>query len=152
MVVLREDHRFTHGFIELALAKQPGTGGEKMHVDQENGQRAASRYRLIDRAAGRAAWLELQPFTGRTHQLRVHTAAIGHPIVGDATYASDKQCYRTFLHAAALRLPLQPPFEAAETFAPLAPRGWSDVFEPSSPLLSPPAWPDAGARLAGELT
>ena len=99
-----------------------------------------------------ASLLWLAPKTGRRHQLRLHLSHVGHPIVGDATYASDKQCYRTFLHAAALRLPLQPPFEAAETYAPLAPRGWSDVFEPSSPLLSPPAWPDAGARLAGELT
>ena len=99
-----------------------------------------------------ASLLWLAPKTGRRHQLRLHLSHVGHPIVGDATYASDKQCYRTFLHAAALRLPLQPPFEAAESYAPLAPRGWSDVFEPSSPLLSPPAWPDAGARLAGELT
>jgi 23S rRNA pseudouridine955/2504/2580 synthase len=41
---------------------------------------------LIDRAGNRAAWVELQPLTGRTHQLRAHMAAIGHPIVGDAKY------------------------------------------------------------------
>ena len=41
---------------------------------------------MIDRAGNRAAWVELQPLTGRTHQLRVHMAAIGHPIVGDAKY------------------------------------------------------------------
>ena len=40
----------------------------------------------IDRAGNRAAWVELQPLTGRTHQLRAHMAAIGHPIVGDAKY------------------------------------------------------------------
>ena len=45
-----------------------------------------TRYRLIDRAGNRAAWVELQPLTGRTHQLRAHMAAIGHPIVGDAKY------------------------------------------------------------------
>ncbi|MEJ5975269.1 RluA family pseudouridine synthase [Novosphingobium sp. PS1R-30] len=75
------------GMIELPLAKQPGTGGEKMMVDEsEHGQPARTRYRVIDRAGNRAAWVELQPFTGRTHQLRVHMAAIGHPIVGDGKY------------------------------------------------------------------
>ncbi|GGB26122.1 pseudouridine synthase [Sphingomonas metalli] len=74
------------GTIDLPIAKQPGTGGEKMHVDEAEGQAARSRYRVIERAGNRAAWVELQPFTGRTHQLRVHMAAIGHPIVGDGKY------------------------------------------------------------------
>ena len=74
------------GMVDLPIAKQPGTGGEKMHVDEENGQAARSRYRVIERAGNRCAWVELQPFTGRTHQLRVHMAAIGHPIVGDGKY------------------------------------------------------------------
>ena len=74
------------GQIDAPLAKQPGTGGEKMHVDEENGQSARTRYRTIDIAGNRAAWVELQPLTGRTHQLRAHMAAIGHPIVGDAKY------------------------------------------------------------------
>ena len=74
------------GTIDAPLAKQPGTGGEKMHVDAEHGQPARTRFRVIDRAGNRAAWVELQPLTGRTHQLRVHMAAIGHPIVGDGKY------------------------------------------------------------------
>ena len=74
------------GIIDAPLAKQPGTGGEKMHVDRENGLPAKTRWRIIDRAGNRAAWVELQPLTGRTHQLRAHMAAIGHPIVGDAKY------------------------------------------------------------------
>jgi 23S rRNA pseudouridine955/2504/2580 synthase len=57
-----------------------------MHVDQKEGSPARTRYRVIERAGNTAAWVELQPFTGRTHQLRVHMAAIGHPIVGDGKY------------------------------------------------------------------
>ena len=74
------------GTIDAPLAKQPGTGGEKMHVDEESGQPAKTRYRVVDRAGHKAAWVELEPLTGRTHQLRVHMAAIGHPIVGDGKY------------------------------------------------------------------
>ena len=74
------------GFIDLPIAKQPGTGGEKMHVDEKEGQAARTRYRVIEVAGNRAAWVELQPHTGRTHQLRVHMASIGHPIVGDGKY------------------------------------------------------------------
>lgn len=78
--------RIDDGMIELPIAKQPGTGGEKMHVDEKEGSPARTRYRVIERAGNTATWVELQPFTGRTHQLRVHMAAIGHPIVGDGKY------------------------------------------------------------------
>jgi len=74
------------GTIDAPLSKQPGTGGEKMHVDTQSGQPARTVYRVVERAGNAAAWVELQPFTGRTHQLRVHLAAIGHPIVGDGKY------------------------------------------------------------------
>lgn len=98
------------GVIDLPIAKQPGTGGEKMHVDTENGQAARSRYRVIERAGNRAAWVMLEPHTGRTHQLRVHMAAIGHPIVGDGKYGG-KDAFLTgtisrkmHLHARRIRI------------------------------------------------
>jgi 23S rRNA pseudouridine955/2504/2580 synthase len=98
------------GFIDLPLAKQPGTGGEKMHVDEKEGQPSKSRYRVIERAGNRACWVELQPYTGRTHQLRVHMAAIGHPIVGDGKYGG-KDAFLTgtisrkmHLHARRIRI------------------------------------------------
>ncbi|HEY0114902.1 MAG TPA: RluA family pseudouridine synthase, partial [Allosphingosinicella sp.] len=53
------------GIIDLPIAKQPGTGGEKMHVDEKEGQTARTRYRVIERAGNRAAFVELQPHTGR---------------------------------------------------------------------------------------
>jgi 23S rRNA pseudouridine955/2504/2580 synthase len=74
------------GEIDAPLAKQPGSGGEKMHISEEHGLPAKTRWRVIDNAGNRTAWVELQPLTGRTHQLRAHMAAIGHPIVGDAKY------------------------------------------------------------------
>jgi 23S rRNA pseudouridine955/2504/2580 synthase len=98
------------GVIDLPLAKQPGSGGEKMHVDEENGAPARSRYRVIERAGNRAAWVELQPHTGRTHQLRVHMAAIGHPIVGDGKYGGQESFLtggisrKMHLHARRIRI------------------------------------------------
>jgi len=74
------------GTIDLPIAKQPGSGGEKMHVDEKEGSLARTRYRVIESAGNTTAWVELIPHTGRTHQLRVHMAAIGHPIVGDGKY------------------------------------------------------------------
>jgi len=98
------------GIIDLPLAKQPGTGGEKMHVDEANGSPSKTRYRVIDRAGSRTAWVELQPQTGRTHQLRVHMEAIGHPIVGDGKYGGQEAFLtgaisrKLHLHARRLRI------------------------------------------------
>ena len=98
------------GMIELPIAKQPGTGGEKMQVDEAEGSPARTRYRVIERAGNRAAWVELQPFTGRTHQLRVHMAAIGHPIVGDGKYGGQESFLtggisrKMHLHARRIRI------------------------------------------------
>ena len=98
------------GVVDLPLAKQPGTGGEKMHVDDKEGSPARTRYRVIERAGNRACWVELQPYTGRTHQLRVHMAAIGHPIVGDGKYGGQDAFLtggisrKMHLHARRLRI------------------------------------------------
>ena len=100
------------GEIDLPLLKGGGAGRERVHVDGEEGQRARTLYRVIDAAGRKAAWLELRPLTGRTHQLRAHCAAIGHPILGDGKYGG-RQAFldgaalarRLHLHARAIRLP-----------------------------------------------
>jgi 23S rRNA pseudouridine955/2504/2580 synthase len=98
------------GIIDLPIGKQFGTGGEKMCIDEEQGLPSKTRYRVVERAGNRAAWVELQPLTGRTHQLRVHMAAIGHPIVGDGKYAGQEAFLtgaisrKLHLHARRLRI------------------------------------------------
>ncbi len=74
------------GRIDLPIAKLPGPAGERMVVDRDKGQRATTVYRVVDRIGSRLAWVALWPWTGRTHQLRVHCAAIGCPILGDGKY------------------------------------------------------------------
>ena len=73
------------GTVDLPLAKRSTASmGWRMHVDQ-SGQRAITDWRLL-RSAGGLTWLELLPRTGRTHQIRVHCAALGCPLLGDAVY------------------------------------------------------------------
>ena len=81
------------GRIDLPLTrrdpKQAGARGERIAVaepDDAEATHAITDYRTLDHAARKLAWLELRPLTGRTHQLRVHCAELGAPILGDATY------------------------------------------------------------------
>jgi tRNA pseudouridine32 synthase / 23S rRNA pseudouridine746 synthase len=77
-------------------------------VDPEHGRASCTRWRVLDRdVAGDTTRVELEPVTGRSHQLRVHLQAIGHPILGDALYAPEAdrvRAPRLLLHATGLRL------------------------------------------------
>lgn len=79
----------TSGRISLPLVKRRTADGERMVVDEATGDVAVTTYRVVDRAGRRAAWLALEPVTGRTHQLRVHCAALDAPILGDRKYGGD---------------------------------------------------------------
>lgn len=95
------------GRIELALRKQVRKEGWRMVPDMA-GQAAITDWRLLGRGPG-IAWLELKPRTGRTHQVRVHCAALGCPVLGDPIYGAAKADIAPgpvlHLHARAIRLP-----------------------------------------------
>ncbi len=74
------------GKIDLPLAKQEEGDKEKVAINEEDGKNAVTYYRVLDRLSSTLAWVELMPVTGRTHQLRVHMASIGHPILNDGKY------------------------------------------------------------------
>ncbi|WP_420405242.1 RluA family pseudouridine synthase [Nisaea sp.] len=94
------------GRIDLALRKVSSKGkGWRMLVDPE-GQPSVTDYRLLAEADG-TSLIECHPRTGRTHQIRVHLAAIGCPIVGDAHYGERRTGEQLQLHSRSLTLPMQ---------------------------------------------
>lgn len=101
------------GRVKLALAKMGREGDQRMvpvEAHDKQGLHAETVYAMIDHAGRRFSWLALSPLTGRTHQLRVHMAAIGHPVIGDHKYGGEEADAgedfpnRLHLHARALRL------------------------------------------------
>jgi 23S rRNA pseudouridine955/2504/2580 synthase len=101
------------GVIELPLVKK-GVGDRELVVPADpkefGAEPAETEYVTITRAAHRAAWMALQPHTGRTHQLRAHMKAIGHPILGDPKYGDETSAplsegLKLQLHARRLELP-----------------------------------------------
>lgn len=75
--------------ISTWLVKEPSPDGDRVRVanhGEKGADHAVSHYRVIEQAAQTLAWLEMEPYTGRTHQLRVHAAFIGNPIIGDPKY------------------------------------------------------------------
>jgi len=76
----------------------------RQKVDFENGRAAVTEFEVVERGAGETR-VRLFPQTGRSHQLRVHLQALGHPILGDPIYSADSAAYpRLMLHAEVLGL------------------------------------------------
>jgi 23S rRNA pseudouridine955/2504/2580 synthase len=81
--------RNSEGKISTWLVKEATEDGDRMRVarhGEPGADHAVSYYRIIEKAAQNLCWLELEPYTGRTHQLRVHCLHLGHPIIGDPKY------------------------------------------------------------------
>ncbi|MER2536448.1 MAG: RluA family pseudouridine synthase [Rhizobiaceae bacterium] len=75
--------------ISTWLVKEQTPDGDRVRVAQhgeKGADHAVSFYRIVEQAARTLTWLEMEPYTGRTHQLRVHAAHIGCPIIGDSKY------------------------------------------------------------------
>jgi tRNA pseudouridine32 synthase/23S rRNA pseudouridine746 synthase len=78
------------GTINLPLLKLKAPGSWNIVTHRPEGQPAVTDYRVLGTGDGRA-WLELRPRTGRTHQIRVHCAAIGCPLVGEPFYGPERR-------------------------------------------------------------
>ena len=120
------------GRVSTWLAK--GTdekGDQKMKIAKhgaEGADHALTYYAVVDTAAQKMSWLSLKPVTGRTHQLRVHAAEIGHPIVGDPKYFDIENWHlpggiQNRLHLLARRIMIPHPRtgEILDVSAPLPP-------------------------------
>jgi 23S rRNA pseudouridine1911/1915/1917 synthase len=110
------------GIVDAPIGRHPRQR-KKMAV-VEAGRAAQTRYRLRE-SIGRYALLEVEPVTGRTHQIRVHLAHIGHPVVADATYGRrSPYLRRQFLHAHRLAFRLPGINRTIEVESPLPPDLW----------------------------
>jgi tRNA pseudouridine32 synthase/23S rRNA pseudouridine746 synthase/23S rRNA pseudouridine1911/1915/1917 synthase len=123
------------GTIDLPLRKVTNRDGWKMVTDapgQPGAQNAVTDYRVAG-TAGNLAWIECKPRTGRTHQIRVHLAAIGAPILGDRQYGRPgERPLHLLAHAIVVPLyPKKPPVAAQAPVpdhmrAALRSCGWTD--------------------------
>ena len=119
------------GRISTYLVKEETPDGDRMRVARhgdEGADHALSHYRIIDQAGQQFAWVEFEPYTGRTHQLRVHATHIGNPILGDPKYFEHDTNWefpngvqkRLHLHARRIAIP-HPDGGLVEQMAPLPP-------------------------------
>lgn len=114
--VINEDE----AVIDKPIGRHP-VERKKMAVNEKNGKRAVTHYRVLERFKG-FTYIECQLKTGRTHQIRVHMASIGHPLLGDDVYGPSKAAFKLegqTLHAKILGFVHPRTGEYIETDAPL---------------------------------
>ena len=85
---LKEDE----GTVDAPVGRHP-IDRKKMAINHKNGKEAVTHYKVLERF-GNATYIECRLETGRTHQIRVHMASIGHPLLGDAVYGPAKCPYK----------------------------------------------------------
>ena len=117
--------------ISTWLVKEQTLDGDRMRVarhGEPDSDHAVSYYRVVEQAGQTMSWLEMEPYTGRTHQLRVHAAHIGCPIIGDPKYFEADQNWefpgglqnRLHLHARRIVIP-HPNGGVIDVTAPIPP-------------------------------
>ena len=121
--------RPSHGTITAPLAKRAAADGGERVFPVEKGDpdamRAVTDFAEIARVGQRFTWMAFRPRTGRTHQIRAHATAMGHPLVGDGKYRSEAENAdhggllpkKLHLHARSIKMP----HPAGGTFSALAP-------------------------------
>ncbi|WP_136657414.1 RluA family pseudouridine synthase [Nitratireductor sp. XY-223] len=120
------------GRISTWLVKEHTPDGDRMRVckhGEPDADHAISNYRIIEQAGQRLSWLEMEPYTGRTHQLRVHAAYIKCPILGDPKYFEADHNWefpggmqkRLHLHARRISIPHPDGRGTIDVTAPLPP-------------------------------
>ncbi|MCX7629752.1 MAG: RluA family pseudouridine synthase [Geminicoccaceae bacterium] len=142
------------GEIELPLEKRGAKGREKVEPveEEEEGRWAKTAFKVLARAGKVAAWVALLPYTGRTHQLRAHCAAIGAPILGDGKYGGERARLEgapdgLMLHAREIEIPrpkgrpLRITAEPPEAFR--AALAWLGLERPELPGARLDDWPEA---------
>ena len=98
------------GLVDLPIARDPARP-PRYRIDHETGRPSQTHWRVLERLGDRAR-LDVEPITGRAHQIRLHLATLGHPILGDPLYGDDEtraDCEaslapRLLLHATLLAL------------------------------------------------
>ena len=122
------------GRIDRPLKKLSTKAGGWRMVVADDGQASVTDYRLLG-GSGELSWIECRPRTGRTHQIRVHLASIGCPILGDVQYGDGDTSAPLHLHSRAITLPLYPKRDPITVAAPPPPHmlnalqacGWSGL-------------------------
>lgn len=123
--VIQEDE----GTVDAPIGRHP-VDRKKMSINRKNGKEAVTHYRVLERFR-QFTYVECQLETGRTHQIRVHMASIGHPLLGDSVYGPSKSPFKLqgqTLHAGVLGIVHPRTGNYMEFSAPL-PEYFSELLE-----------------------